>query len=164
TTVARSSAPNARRSSAKPMAPITISAASITSALRNSLASKMTQPRPQSEAAIISAPITAMNARTSAWRKPAMMKAEAPGTQPCQPPLQEQRPLVGPHPAASAQPQRIDRAHARPGIEQHREQGRIEYDQDRDGVAEAEPENEHRHPGERRDRHERARERQHEAF
>src|SRR5262249_58980702 len=78
TTVARSSAPKARRSSAKPMPPITISAASITSALRNSLASKITQPRPQSEAAIISAPITAMKARSSAWRSPAMMKGDAP--------------------------------------------------------------------------------------
>src|SRR6185437_4031315 len=48
-TVARSSEPNTRRSNTKPMAPITTRAASMTSVLRNSLASKITQPNPQSE-------------------------------------------------------------------------------------------------------------------
>ena len=58
---------------------MTTSEASITSAFRNSLASKMTQPRPQSEAASISAPTTAIHARRKAWRSPVMMNGEAPG-------------------------------------------------------------------------------------
>src|SRR6516225_1464450 len=61
--VARSIEPKMSRSNTKPMAPMTASAASITSAFKNSLASKMTQPRPQSEAASISAPTTATHAR-----------------------------------------------------------------------------------------------------
>jgi hypothetical protein len=43
------------------------------------LASKITQPSPQSEPASISAPITAIQERRKDWRKPAMMKGEAPG-------------------------------------------------------------------------------------
>src|SRR6185437_634721 len=78
-TVARSSEPNTRRSNTKPMAPITTRAASMTSVLRNSLASKITQPNPQSEAAIISAPTTAIQARRNACRMPVMMNGEAPG-------------------------------------------------------------------------------------
>ena len=61
------------------MKPITTRAASITSALRNSLASKITQPSPQSDAAIISAPTTPIQARKNACRIPVMMKGEAPG-------------------------------------------------------------------------------------
>jgi hypothetical protein len=61
------------------MAPITASDASITSALRNSLASKMIQPRPQSDAASISAPTTAIQARMKAWRSPVMIRGDAPG-------------------------------------------------------------------------------------
>ena len=61
------------------MAPMTASEASMMSALRNSLASKITQPSPQSEAAIISAPTTAIQARKNACRMPVMMKGEAPG-------------------------------------------------------------------------------------
>ena len=52
----------------------------MTSALRNSLASKITQPSPQSEAAIISAPTTAIQQRRKACRMPVMMNGEAPGT------------------------------------------------------------------------------------
>src|SRR5882724_9926145 len=78
-TVARSSEPNTSRSNAKPIAPITASEASITSALRNSLASKINQPRPQSDAASISAPTTAIQERRKACRSPVMMKGEAPG-------------------------------------------------------------------------------------
>src|SRR6266699_7155728 len=128
-TVARSIEPKTSRSNTKPMAPITASAASITSAFKNSLASKMTQPRPQSEAASISAPTTAIHARRNAWRSPVMMNGDA-------------RPLVGAHGAGRAQPQRIDGPHPRPGIEQHGKERGIEHDEDRDGVAEPEPENE----------------------
>src|SRR5262249_47912604 len=78
-TVARWSEPKTSRSKRKPMAPITASAASMTSAFKNSLASKMTQPSPQSEAASISAPTTAIQARRKACRSPVMMKGEAPG-------------------------------------------------------------------------------------
>src|ERR1019366_6799556 len=77
--VARSSEPNTMRSNTKPMPPMTTSAASMTSVLRNSLASKITQPSPQSEAAIISAPTTAIHARRNDCRMPVMMKGEAPG-------------------------------------------------------------------------------------
>ena len=59
---------------------MTISEASIRSALRNSLASKITQPRPKSDAARNSAPITAIQARRNACRSPVMMNGEAPGT------------------------------------------------------------------------------------
>src|SRR6185437_8343727 len=58
---------------------MTSNEASMMSALRNSLASKMTQPSPQSEAAIISAPTTAIQARKNDCRMPVMMKGEAPG-------------------------------------------------------------------------------------
>src|SRR5215211_367950 len=78
-TVARSSEPNTSRSNTKPMQPMTASEASIRSALRNSLASKITQPRPQSEAASISAPTTAIQARRNACRSPVMMNGDAPG-------------------------------------------------------------------------------------
>ncbi len=61
------------------MQPMTTSAASITSVLRNSLASKITQPKPQSEAASISAPMTAIQERRNDCRSPAMMNGEAPG-------------------------------------------------------------------------------------
>ena len=77
--VARSIEPNTRRSNKNPIKPIMASEASITSAFRNSLASKMTQPRPQSEAASISAPITAIQARRKACRRPVMINGEAPG-------------------------------------------------------------------------------------
>ena len=77
--MARSSEPNTTRSNTKPMAPMTTSDASMTSALRNSLASKITQPSPQSEAAIISAPTTAIQQRRNACRMPVMMKGKAPG-------------------------------------------------------------------------------------
>ena len=110
--------PGARRRSR--CAPITASEASIMSALRNSLASKITQPSPQSEAAIISAPTTAIQARRNACRMPVMMKGEAPGMIT----FQNSALLVGAHGAGRAQPQRIDRAHARPGVEQHRETSR----------------------------------------
>src|SRR5262249_32698009 len=50
-TVARSSGPNTNRSHKSPMRPMSASEASITSALRNSLASNITQPKPSSEAA-----------------------------------------------------------------------------------------------------------------
>ena len=43
------------------------------------MASKITQPSPQSEAAIISAPTTAIQQRRKACRMPVMMKGEAPG-------------------------------------------------------------------------------------
>ena len=78
-TVARSIEPNTSRSNTKPITPMTASAASMTSAFKNSLASKMTQPRPQSEAASISAPTTAIHARRKAWRRPVMMNGDAPG-------------------------------------------------------------------------------------
>src|SRR5580704_8342694 len=74
--VARSIEPNTSRSLTKPM---TTSEDSITSVLRNSLASKMTQPNPQSDAASISAPITATQERRNDCRNPAMMNGEAPG-------------------------------------------------------------------------------------
>ncbi len=61
------------------MAPMIANEASITSALRNSLASKMIQPRPQSDAASISAPTTAIQDRMKAWRSPVMISGEAPG-------------------------------------------------------------------------------------
>src|SRR5262245_33512262 len=142
-TVARSSEPKTRRSKMKPMAPMTTREASITSALRNSLASKITQPRPQSEAASISAPTTAIHARRNAWRRPVMMNGNAPGIMTFQ-----QCRFVGPHGAGGPQPQRIDGAHARPGVQQHREHGGIEHDEDGNDVTEAEPQDEHRHPGE----------------
>src|SRR5262249_13199230 len=78
-TVAGSSEQNTSRSNAKPMAPITTSEASITSACKNSLASKITQPSPQSEAASASAPTTAIHERRNACRRPVMMKGEAAG-------------------------------------------------------------------------------------
>ena len=84
------------------MRPMTASEASITSALRNSLASKITQPSPQSEAASISAPTTAIQARRKAWRRPAMMNGEGAGHDH----LPEQGALVGAHGAGRAQPQR----------------------------------------------------------
>ena len=62
-TVVRSSDPKTKRSNTKPIMPITINDASMMSVLRNSFASKMTQPSPQSDAAIISAPTTAIHAR-----------------------------------------------------------------------------------------------------
>src|ERR1041384_3357927 len=52
----------------------------MTSALRNSFASKITQPRPNDEAASISAPTTAIHARWKARRRPVMMNGSAPGT------------------------------------------------------------------------------------
>src|ERR1700694_2882225 len=155
-TVARSRVPNTRRSKAKPMRPMTVSAASMTSALRNSLASKITHPRPQSEAASISAPTTAIHARRKAWRSPAMMKGEAPGMITFQ--------NKASHCARRAQPQRIDGAHARPGVQQQRKRRRIEHDQNRHHVAEAEPQDEDRHPSERGYGHQRAGERKKETF
>ena len=77
--VARSSKPKMSRSVMKPIKPMTTSEASITSALRNSLASKITQPRPKFDAASISAPMTATQARRKDCRKPVMMNGEAPG-------------------------------------------------------------------------------------
>jgi hypothetical protein len=54
--------------------------ASITSALRNCLASKITHPRPQLDAASISAPITAIQERRNDCRSPATINGDAPGT------------------------------------------------------------------------------------
>jgi hypothetical protein len=51
----------------------------MTSALRNSLASKIIQPSPQSDAASISAPTTAIHERMKACRRPVMIRGEAPG-------------------------------------------------------------------------------------
>ena len=130
----------------------------MTSALRNSLASKMIQPSPQSDAASISAPTTAIHDRTNAWRKPGDDQRRGAGNDH----LPEQRALAGAHRLGGAQPQRIDRAHAGPGVEQHRKQRGVEHDRHRHRIAEAEPQDEHRHPGERGDRHQRARERHHE--
>src|ERR1700732_3857918 len=156
TTVACSLQPNTRRSKTKPINPIMAREASITSALRNSLASKITHPRPQSEAASISAPTTAIHARRKAWRSPAMMKGEAPGMITFQ--------NKASHCARRAQPQRIDGAHARPGVQQQRKRRRIEHDENRHHVAEAEPQDEDRHPSERGYGHQRAGERKKEAF
>src|ERR1700681_4802461 len=82
--VARSIEPNTSRSLTKPMKPMTTSEDSITSVLRNSLASKMTQPNPQSDAASISAPITATQERRKDCRNPAKMNGGAPGIIPFQ--------------------------------------------------------------------------------
>ena len=76
----------------------------------------------------------------------------------------EQRALVGAHGAGGAQPDRIDRAHPGPGVEQHRKQRGVKDDQDRYRIAEAEPQDEDRHPGERWYRHQRAGQWQHEMF
>src|SRR5881394_651856 len=89
-TVARSSEPNTRRSNTKPIAPMTAREASIRPVLRNSLASKMTQPRYD----------------------------ERRGTGDDHFP--EQRVLIRAHGPGGAQPERIDRAHTGPGIQQHR--------------------------------------------
>ena len=43
------------------------------------MASKISQPSPQSEAASISAPTTAIQARRKAWRNPVMRNGKAPG-------------------------------------------------------------------------------------
>ena len=42
--------------------------------------SKISQPRPQLVAAIISPPTTAIHARAKAWRSPAITKGNAPGS------------------------------------------------------------------------------------
>src|SRR2546428_641711 len=65
-TVRRSISWNTRRSKPRPSRPITNRVASMTSALRYSLESKMTQPSPQLVAAIISPPTTAIHERAKA--------------------------------------------------------------------------------------------------
>src|SRR6185437_3276951 len=78
-TVYFSNEPNIARSKINPRKPITTNDAIMTLVLRYSLESKITQPSPQSDAAIISAPITAIQDRRKACRRPVMMKGEAPG-------------------------------------------------------------------------------------
>src|SRR6185295_1780178 len=79
-TVRRSSAAKTRRSTPSPSKPMTARLTSITSVLRNSLESKITQPRPQRVAAIISPPTTAIQPRANACRRPAITNGSAPGS------------------------------------------------------------------------------------
>ena len=59
---------------------MTTSVLSITSVRRNSFESKITQPRPQLVAAIISPPTTAIHERANACRSPAMTNGSDPGS------------------------------------------------------------------------------------
>src|SRR5262249_132825 len=67
--------------------------------------------------------------------------------------------LVGTHGFSRADPQSIDRSHTGPRIKNHREGRGVKYQRDRRRVAETKPENEDRNPGQRRDRHENAHQR-----
>src|SRR5439155_16576198 len=79
-TVRRSSAAKTRRSTPRPSRPMTARLPSITSVLRNSFESKITHPRPQRVAAIISPPTTAIQPRANACRRPALTNGRAPGS------------------------------------------------------------------------------------
>src|SRR5262249_11569878 len=79
-TVRRSTTWKTSRSNPSPRMPMTTSVLSMTSVRRNSLESKITQPRPQLVAAIISPPTTAIHERANAWRSPAMTNGSDPGS------------------------------------------------------------------------------------
>src|SRR3984893_11581043 len=79
TTVKRSSRWNTSFSSARPIAPITATPASITSVLRNSRAPKLIQPRPPGTAASISTPTRMRQACARPRRSPVRIYGSAPG-------------------------------------------------------------------------------------
>src|SRR5262249_27143837 len=72
--------------------------------------------------------------------------------------------LVGTHGLSGANPEAIDRPHTGPRIKNHREGRRVKYQRDRRRVAETKPENEDWDPGQRRDRHENAHQRNEKAL
>src|SRR6185436_13170874 len=78
--------------------------------------------------------------------------------------LPKQGALAGPHSATDTQPEGIDGAYPRPGVDQHGKDRRVADDADGGRVAETEPENEQRHPSERGNWHQRTGKRQKEVF